>query len=388
MCSWLRFKVDIQTCECALSSHYVYLHPFSTVLMAQWQPNPEVVQGLVSLFADVYHGTPDRQAFIYSELERLQTMPDFSLYLAYIVSSCPGMGADIPTHIRAVACFRLRKYILNNYKQLTSDMIDFIRSRCFEFVNYDDNLLRNSVHDVLAVLGPLQKLNGWGPLLQQLYEMLGAEGQPRISAMSCLHKLCDELTNDDANALLLSSPQLGNPLAVLIPRFIELTLDASKIVRKDALGTLLCFVHYMPAPLVQHLTQYLQALFTLAEQDTSPAVREQICSTFSALVSVRFDAVANVINQIISFILHCSNRDDDVISTRACEFWDSLLGDAQSTTAGELMKRQNAIRARLTDIVPILLACTVYSEMDLMMMAHELEDDQNVEDRDQDIRRR
>jgi transportin-1 len=213
--------------------------------------------------------------------------------------------------------------------------------------------------------------------------------------MSCLYKLSDELTNQDETALLLSAIKVENTsdnwLNVLIPRFISLTQSPHESICKDALSTLLAYVYYMPPELVRNLTAYRDALLALANANRAPPIRELLCSSFSALVALRLDTLANPadpkIDETIAFILHCSNRDDDhdSVSQRACEFWDSMLGEAQHMSAKESMNRHNIIRRHLPAVVPVLLRATVYNDTDLVMMAGEFSDDADVDDRDQDI---
>lgn len=97
------------------------------------------------------------------------------------------------------------------------------------------------------------------------------------------------------------------------------------------------------------------------------------------LLEVRMDRLVIHMHSIIEYMLMRTQDPDDGVSLEACEFWLSLA---------EQPLCKDALAQHLSRLVPVLVKGMKYSELDIILLKGDTEEDEMVPDREEDIRPR
>ena len=117
-----------------------------------------------------------------------------------------------------------------------------------------------------------------------------------------------------------------------------------------------------------HIDDFIQNLFYLANDD-DPEVRKNICRAIVMLLEVRMDRLVPHMNDIIDYMLQRTQDPNDGVSLEACEFWLSL--------ADEPVWKE-ALEPHLNRLIPVLVRGMKYSEIDIILLRGDVEDDGRV----------
>ena len=127
-----------------------------------------------------------------------------------------------------------------------------------------------------------------------------------------------------------------------------------------------------------HIDEFLNSLFFLAN-DNDPEVRKNICRAVVMLLEVRLDRLLPHMTSIIDYMLQRTQDPDEGVALEACEFWLTLADESVC---------KEALEPHLAKLIPILVRGMKYSEIDIILLKADVEDDEMVPDREEDIRPR
>ena len=127
-----------------------------------------------------------------------------------------------------------------------------------------------------------------------------------------------------------------------------------------------------------HIDEFIQSLFFLAS-DQDPEVRKNICRAIVMLLEVRMDRLIPHMNNIINYMLERTQDPDEGVSLEACEFWLSLAAEPVC---------KEALQPHLDKLIPVLVRGMKYSEIDIILLRGDVEEDEMVPDREEDIKPR
>ena len=129
---------------------------------------------------------------------------------------------------------------------------------------------------------------------------------------------------------------------------------------------------------MSNIDLFLENLFQLAN-DTDSDVRKHVCRALVMLVEVRIERLIPHMQQIIEYMLLTSQDGDDTVALEACEFW-LMIADQPIC--------RDVLQPYLDKLLPILCKNMKYSEIDVIILQGDVDDDENVPDRIEDIRPR
>ena len=132
----------------------------------------------------------------------------------------------------------------------------------------------------------------------------------------------------------------------------------------------------MPPQLAQHMDTYMNGLFAVAT-DASPDVRKRVCEAMVMLLDVDLARLAPQMPNVITYMLQSTQDADETVALEACEFWSAICETAAVT----------ALEGVLPQLTPVLLNGMVYSEVDIMILEGD-DDDEGVEDRPEEMKPR
>ncbi len=71
--------------------------------------------------------------------------------------------------------------------------------------------------------------------------------------------------------------------------------------------------------------------------------------------------------------------DDETVALEACEFW-LVLADQPIC--------YDVLKSHIDQLIPVLVRCMKYSELDIILLKGDVDEDQNIPDKEEDIRPR
>lgn len=127
-----------------------------------------------------------------------------------------------------------------------------------------------------------------------------------------------------------------------------------------------------------NIDSFLENLFRLAN-DTDCDVRKHVCRALVMLVEVRIERLIPHMQQIIEYMLLTSQDADDAVALEACEFW-LMIADQPIC--------RDVLQPYLDKLLPVLCKNMKYSEMDIILLHGDVDEDEHIPDRNEDIRPR
>lgn len=97
------------------------------------------------------------------------------------------------------------------------------------------------------------------------------------------------------------------------------------------------------------------------------------------LLEVRMDKLICHMHDIIEYMLIRTQDQDDAVALEACEFWLSLA---------EQQLCREVLAPHLPRLVPVLVKGMKHSELDIILLKGDVEEDEMIPDREEDIRPR
>jgi len=124
-----------------------------------------------------------------------------------------------------------------------------------------------------------------------------------------------------------------------------------------------------------NIDPYIRCLFNRASDDSAD-VRRSVCAALGLILNTRADKLVPEMSNVVNYIAYCTKSEDETVALEACEFW---------LTFAEDQALRDQLRPFLPKIAPLLLEGMVYSEIDLMYLDVD-EEDEAVPDRETDIK--
>lgn len=161
----------------------------------------------------------------------------------------------------------------------------------------------------------------------------------------------------------------------LVPQFILATKSNSSKVRLHSLQILQALNGLRLPAMSANIDAYLQCLFARATDD-NPDVRKAVCAALGTILSTRPDKLVPELKNVVDYMAYCTKSSDELVALEACEFW---------LTFAEDQALRDQLAPYLHKIAPLLLEGMVYSEMDLLELDRD-DEDEAVPDRESDIK--
>ncbi|CAF4632499.1 unnamed protein product, partial [Rotaria sp. Silwood1] len=314
--------------------------------------------------------SPDTQIQrqVQARLESLNQYPDFNKYLVYILTKL----LDEQEATRSLSGLILKNNAKSHYEKFPDDVRSYIKQECLSALGDRSPLIRATVGILITTVVTKGSLEQWPSLLEHLYSCLDSvdinlcEG-----AFGALQKICEDSADQLENAP-------SQPLNVLIPKFIQFFLHSHPKIRSHAIACVNEFITPRANALMANIDLFLENLFQLAN-DTDSDVRKHVCRALVMLVEVRIERLIPHMQQIIEYMLLTSQDGDDAVALEACEFW-LMIADQPIC--------RDVLQPYLDKLLPILCKNMKYSEMDIIILRGDIDEDENIPDRIEDIRPR
>lgn len=233
-------------------------------------------------------------------------------------------------------------------------------------------LIRATVGILITTIANKGGILNWPELLPTLCEMLDSQEYSICEgAFGALQKICED------SAEVLDSSELNRPLNIMIPKFLQFFRHTSPKIRSHAIACINQFIIHRTQALMVHIDTFIENLFHLSS-DEDHEVRKNVCRGLVMLLDVRMDRLMPHMNSIIEYML-VRTQDSDDTALEACEFWLSL---AEHPVCKEVLG------PHLHKLAPVLVKGMKYSEIDIIILKGDVEEDEFIPDREEDIKPR
>ncbi|ETE65694.1 Transportin-1, partial [Ophiophagus hannah] len=303
------------------------------------------------------------------KLEQLNQYPDFNNYLIFVLTKLK--TEDEPT--RSLSGLILKNNVKAHFHNFPNGVTDFIKSECLNNIGDSSPLIRATVGILITTIASKGELQNWPELLPKLCSLLDSEDYNTCEgAFGALQKICED------SAEILDSDALDRPLNIMIPKFLQFFKHSSPKIRSHAVACVNQFIISRTQALMLHIDGFIENLFALAG-DEEPEVRKNVCRALVMLLEVRMDRLLPHMISIVEYMLQRTQDQDENVALEACEFWLTL---AEQPICKDVLYRH------LTKLIPVLVNGMKYSEIDIILLKGDVEEDEAIPDSEQDIRPR
>uniref|UniRef100_A0A8C6B015 Transportin-1 n=1 Tax=Monodon monoceros TaxID=40151 RepID=A0A8C6B015_MONMO len=226
---------------------------------------------------------------------------------------------------------------------------------------------------LITTIASKGELQNWPDLLPKLCSLLDSEDYNTCEgAFGALQKICED------SAEILDSDVLDRPLNIMIPKFLQFFKHSSPKIRSHAVACVNQFIISRTQALMLHIDSFIENLFALAG-DEEPEVRKNVCRALVMLLEVRMDRLLPHMHNIVEYMLQRTQDQDENVALEACEFWLTL---AEQPICKDVLIRH------LPKLIPVLVNGMKYSDIDIILLKGDVEEDETIPDSEQDIRPR
>jgi len=335
-----------------------------------WQPNSSGLAQIIQLLKESQSPDTETQRQVQEKLEELNKFPDFNNYLIYVLTKL----TDQDDATRSLAGLILKNNVRQQYSDFPPSVGEFIQMECLKSVGDPSALIRATVGILITTIAAKIRLPTWKDLLPTLCNYLDSNDYHTCEgAFGALQKVCEDCADQ------LESPEMQQSLSVMIPKFLQFFKHSTAKIRSHAISCVNQFIISRTQVLMNHIDDFIQGLFSLAE-DEDIDVRKNVCRAIVMLQEVRMDKLRPYMDSIVEYMLIRTKDEDEGVGLEACEFW-LTLAEQQNVCRDHLVKY-------LPRLVPILINGMVYSEIDIILLKGDVEEDEMVPDREEDIKPR
>ncbi|KAJ3298706.1 hypothetical protein HK104_010420 [Borealophlyctis nickersoniae] len=332
----------------------------------EWQPQQADLDSLVQLLkaaTTAVDNTVQQQA--YHQLNSFNKLGDYNNYLAYILAV-----PQLPPSIRATGGLILKTNLHERLAAIDPQILEFVKKCALSCVGDPQQGVRNAAGSIITTV-VAKDLGKWPDILPRLMEMVQSPDQLVVEgSFSALEKICQ-----DSAHLLERDPQ--QPLNYMIPKFIQFFSHDNPKVRASAIHCVNQFATPTSQAVMANMEAFVDALYKRAN-DSHSDVRKYVCQALVSIMEARPEALLPQLDNVVSFMLYCTQESDEVVALEACEFWLAFA---------EQPGLRDNLEPYLSRIIPVLLKGMVYNEDDIMELGC-LDDDANVPDKEEDIKPR
>ena len=333
-----------------------------------WQPEENGLRQILQLLKESQSPDTATQRNVQQKLEELNKYPDFNNYLIFVLTKLK--TEDDPT--RSLSGLILKNNVRAHFEKFPAEVTTFIKQECLSSIGDQSPLIRATIGILVTTIVAKGELRNWQELLPSLCNSLDSDDYNVCEgAFGALQKICEDNAEDLDN-------DSTHPLNILIPKFLQFFKHNSPKIRSHAIACVNQFIISRTQALMVHIDSFIENLFFLAS-DEDTEVRKNVCRALVMLVEVRMDRLIPQINNIVEYMMCRTQDDDDSVALEACEFWLSL---AEQPICKEVLG------THIDRLVPVLVKGMKYSEIDIILLKGDVEEDDMVPDKESDIKPR
>jgi hypothetical protein len=337
--------------------------------MDEWQPEQEGLRQIIEILRESQSPNTLVQRKVQEKVEELSRYPDFTRYLLFVLTKFS--QADEAS--RSLAGIILKNNIKAWYLSYPEDVKVYVKRESLRALGDHSKLIRATIGMIITAIAQVGDLVNWPELLPCLYQLMDSPDFFTVEgAMNALHKICEDCGER------LESEALNRPLNTLIPKFIQFFRHQHGPVRAYAIACANLFIVSRSPSLMENINDFLQGLFANAN-DKDADVRKNVCHAIVMMMEMRIAELLPHIHAVVEYMLLRTQDSEDTVAIESCEFWLAL---AEHDNCKEILM------PHLQNVIPVLLKGMKYSDMDIILLKGDVEDDASIPDKDSEIKPR
>lgn len=255
-------------------------------------------------------------------------------------------------NVSYMALIILKNVIKLKWPNIRDDIKVYIRQGILNGLANTLAPLRDFAGTVITTILAMEGLNVWSNLVETLITALKEESFV-LGVFSCLDKICEDHPYD---LMCLST------FPLIIDLLVQNLKSPSEDIRYYAIHSLNQLIPYSPTYLFQNMSPFLEAIFLLAEHDTSDKIQNQICHSFKAMINSDVQEIIPYMPPIIEYILIKTKSTNSEIALTASDFW-RYVSDYRVAV--------EVLQSRLEDIITVLFDGLAITEEEYMNIEYE-----------------
>ncbi|KAJ3039881.1 hypothetical protein HDV00_011664 [Rhizophlyctis rosea] len=329
-----------------------------------WQPEQQTLESLLQVLQAATAANNELQMQAYKQLNSFTKTGDYNNYLAYILSV-----PQLPAQTRAMGGMVLKANLNQFLSRIDPAIVLYVKQRALHTIGDTEYSVRTAAGSILTTIVS-KDVHKYPDVLQTLMELIDKQEATVVEgAFSALEKICE----DSAGQLDRDPSQ---PLNFMIPKFIHFFNHASPKVRAAAIHCVHQFATATSSAVLANLDQYVNALYQRTS-DQDMQVRKYVCQALVCILEIRPEALVPQLDNVVSFMLYCTESVDETVALEACEFWLAFA---------EQPNLRDHLEPYLPRIVPVLIKGMVYTPDELSELIGM--EDTSVPDKDESIKPR
>ncbi|KRY16037.1 Transportin-1 [Trichinella patagoniensis] len=337
---------------------------------AEFQPQADELAQVLELLKQSQISDTAVQREVQKKLEELKKIPTFSYYLLYVLTRM----TDEQQVTRSLGGLILKNNIHAAWSTYTDEAKRYVKAECVHALGESNQMVRTTVDVVIASILSQESIHAWPDLVVKLLDQLHSDqDQVVVSAFSVVQKICED-------SAFYQVEDREYALRTLMPALVGLLLHQNVKVRLMCLQSVNFFLG-IRSPFLDHFIddRFLARLFNCMN-DSEQSIHDCLCQALSLLCNLYFNKLTNYMPTVARYILHRTSDSVEHTALEACEFWLTL--------AEEPANCREVVRPYLAELIPVLVRRMRYSEQDLRNMKADLECDELIPDRAEDIQPR
>ncbi|KRX99924.1 Transportin-2 [Trichinella pseudospiralis] len=337
---------------------------------AEFQPQADELAQVLELLKQSQISDTAVQREVQKKLEELKKIPTFSYYLLYVLTRM----TNEQQVTRSLGGLILKNNIHAAWSTYTDEAKRYVKAECVHALDESNQMVRTTVDVVIASILSQESIHAWPDLVAKLLDQMHSnQDQIVVGAFSVVQKICED-------SAFYQVEDREYALRTLMPALVELLLHQNTKVRLMCLQSVNFFLG-IRSPFLDHFIddRFLARLFNCMN-DLEHSIHDCLCQALSLLCNLYFNKLTNYMPTVARYILHRTSDLVEHTALEACEFWLTL--------AEEPANCREVVRPYLAELIPVLVRRMRYSEQDLRNMKADLECDEQIPDRAEDIQPR
>ncbi|KAJ3054631.1 Transportin-1 [Rhizophlyctis rosea] len=330
----------------------------------EWQPETQNSEQLLQILRAATSLDNQLQHRAYQQLNSFNKLGDYNNYLAYILAH-----PQLPAQTRAMGGMVLKANLNSYLEQIDGSIVQYVKNKALQTLGDSEVAVRTAAGSILTTIVS-KDVHKYPDVLQTLMQMIDKPETVVVEgAFSALEKICEDSTTQ-----LDRDP--SQPLNFMIPKFLHFFNHDSPKVRAAAIHCVHQFATATSAAVQANIDAYVQALYRCTN-DSSTEVRKYVCQALVCVLEIRPEALMDQLDNVVSFMLYCTDSADESVALEACEFWLAFA---------EQPFLRDHLEPYLARIVPVLIKGMVYTPDDIIELTGM--EDTTVPDKEEDLKPR
>ena len=266
-----------------------------------WEPQVDVIQELVQIFASSRSGSNEVQREVYQKIEQYSQNDEYVNYLSLILS----LASDVTTEVRQIAGLTLKSHLRANFPRIPMSNIEYCKGNLLTAFYDQEESIRKTVSNVISTVIVKGGLNLWPDIIEFLVNNLAYNDESVVdNAMQALSLIVDDTSK------LFEDENYSKYLKIMLEPIFALAANAKgESVKANAIGTMNMLLLTLAPCIMQSTEDYLLLLVQNAAH-SSLQVRHKVLQGLTNIMELRLEHVVKHDEKVYEVMLRGLGEKD------------------------------------------------------------------------------